>query len=215
MDTIKQKTQPTSKKNSGSNLPAKIDDAAIAVQNLLSLYESKNKVAIIRQASEISSMEKVLQMPGRSQISACRKHNEEGLEKLLKHMLVDLSKSFTITNNLKSDQILEIVAEMMYNWWWLTLEDLQLFFRKIKMGEYGIVYGLDTNKILTWLGDYDSKRLNLIHSIRKDEQYELSGPPMERVSEVARLQDQIGKTRALIAIAKPKGKKTKTNNNKK
>lgn len=116
-----------------------------------------------------------------------RKKSAAELDKLLKTMFVEFAKSFSITNNLTSDQVREIVAEIQINFYFLSLEDISLFLSQVKKGVYGVIFSLDTNKILSWLAKYEQERTDIIvqHHLSEHERnkQDVHGRTAERLSE--------------------------------
>lgn len=133
------------------------------------MYESGDKLAIAELNKNLS-LEGIVENTSKIQISRYRKHEPAAVNKLLIRMLLEFSKSFSITNGLTGDQIKEIAAEIQVNYWHLTLEDVVVFLARVKAGHYSkLITSLDTNKMLTWLKQYDQERLALIMQKRDSE----------------------------------------------
>ena len=82
-------------------------------------------------------------------------HMDE-LEKAVAKMLLDLSESVNCQYNLSVKQLMKCATEIALgeDWYYLSLEDLMLCFKMIEKGEFGEVYRLDSNYILSKIKAY-------------------------------------------------------------
>lgn len=75
-------------------------------------------------------------------------------ELLLEAWLYNLNDFVNVQNKLNSDQIPEIAYLINDRYNSLNMAELTLFFKRIKMGHYGSLYGnLSGDSILRWLGE--------------------------------------------------------------
>lgn len=73
--------------------------------------------------------------------------------------LHDLRKFLNIKNNFDDEQILKTADFILSEYWMLNLADITLFFKYVKLGRYGNLYGrLDGQVILSWLDVYFNER---------------------------------------------------------
>ena len=73
--------------------------------------------------------------------------------------LSGLSNTMNLQNKLNEAQVMEIAVEIISMYYYLTMEDIYLIFRKAKRGEFGKVYGsLSMIDIFEWFTKYDNER---------------------------------------------------------
>jgi hypothetical protein len=133
-------------------------------------YRHGDKLAIATINKDLS-MQRIVDEGAVVQISRYRKHEPAILNDLLMRMLLDFNKGFHERIQMTGDMIREIAAEIQVNYWHLSLEDISVFLAKVKRGDYStLITALDTNKMLTWLKQYDIDRLALIMAKRKSEE---------------------------------------------
>lgn len=129
------------------------------------------------------------------------------INRLLMLMLIDLAKSFSISNNLTEAQVEDAAAEILVTYYWLSLEDISLFLHQVKKSHFGTVYSLDTNKLLYWLSQYDIERTMKIVDLREREHQHLTGDPFSRSSDETSIRAGMNKIIAERIIAAGKKKK--------
>lgn len=79
----------------------------------------------------------------------------------IKIWLVDLNASLNLTRSLNEAQITEAAKLIISEFWGLTIADINIVFKNVKLGKYGELYGtLSIDKILRWFGDYQKERLD-------------------------------------------------------
>jgi hypothetical protein len=82
--------------------------------------------------------------------------------------LYNLNDFLNISRRLKKEQMYETALYIIQDYYYLSIAEIHLFFKKIKKGEFGNLYeGIDGYKILYFLNMFDEERLSIIESKRK------------------------------------------------
>lgn len=73
----------------------------------------------------------------------------------------DLTKSFNLGQTMDSDQVADVINDIIDQYYYLNLEDFRLCFNNAKNGRYDKgIFRLDASVILSWLNKYTSDRVN-------------------------------------------------------
>lgn len=111
-----------------------------------------------------------LENQNRKQISVLAKEDESILIKALGELINQLRDSLNIANTMTPMQSYETSCLLIEKFWYFTLEDFILAFKKIKLGEYSKLYNrLDIATLSADLIQYDSERVQFIEKKRERE----------------------------------------------
>lgn len=116
-----------------------------------SLQENANRLELYRYQSALRLQEAV----NGTALATLRRADEAALLKAVKTLIIALSESLNLTQNLNEGQVVEITFLIAERYYYLKLEELVLVFKKAKMGEYGKTYNrLDVQIIFEWIEKY-------------------------------------------------------------
>lgn len=107
-------------------------------------------------------------------------HGEPFVLRLLVGYIADLVEFFNATRTMSAKQV-TATADLIYqefrHW---NPEDFKVCFNKIKLGEYGKLYeGIDGNKIILFMREYDKERIEVLTDIMKQTAAEKRKKPLE------------------------------------
>lgn len=135
---------------------------SLAMMNLIDIQQSMDLVNAID-----------LDNPERKQICVLRLEDERTLKQAIGELLNQFRESLNITNTLTPYQSYEISGLLIEKFWYFTVNDFLLAFKKIKLGEYGTIYNrIDIATLSIDLMQYDSERLAFIEAERVRQQGE-------------------------------------------
>lgn len=114
-----------------------------------------------------------------------RKENPESLYLVIETLLVKLAMSLNIGKNLEQWQITELAGDICQKYYFYSLEEIILVFKKGRIGEFGQLYDrLDSSVVMAWFEKYDTSeermklvqnfRVSQIHNDKKDQETQLS-----------------------------------------
>lgn len=89
-------------------------------------------------------------------------------------LITDFVHSFNVSQGMNNDQIADLAAMLVSDYWFYTLEDFVVFFHRAKKSEFGKVFNrLDAAIIFEFLKVYDAERMESFF------QYETEGRKLE------------------------------------
>lgn len=92
------------------------------------------------------------------------------MEAYVKLWLIELNELLNATRPLTEAQIDETAYLILSEYNNITIADINIIFRKAKLGEYGDLYGtLSIDKILKWFGEYFNERGNVAGEMSRAE----------------------------------------------
>ncbi len=96
-------------------------------------------------------------------IAAMKKqYGEQNMIGYVSLWLIDLNKYVNAARKMTAPQVLMCASLIVDEFYHLTIADMNLIFKKAKMGEYGSLFEtMSMDKVLTWFRDYMDQRNNL------------------------------------------------------
>lgn len=99
-----------------------------------------------------------------------KQYGERQIEAYIKLWLIELNELLNATRPLTEAQIDETAYLILSEYYNISIADINIIFRKAKLGEYGDLYGtLSIDKILKWFGDYFNERGNVAGEMSRAE----------------------------------------------
>ena len=88
-----------------------------------------------------------------------KEYSPEKIHALVASYLIDFSLLLGLKRPLNEVQIEFIANEIVTNYWYFTIADINVIFRRAKSGYYGEFYeSVNPPKILTWFSQYESEK---------------------------------------------------------
>lgn len=79
----------------------------------------------------------------------------------IKAFILDLNDFLNMKEKMSTVQMDQTAEIILSTYYYLKIADLRFFFNKIKVGDYGLLYKLDGQVILSFLKKYIEERLSL------------------------------------------------------
>lgn len=99
-----------------------------------------------------------------------KQYGERQMEAYIKIWLIELNELLNVARPLKEAQIDEIAYLILSEYNNITIADINIIFRKAKLGEYGELYeSLSMDKILKWFSEYFNDRCNVAGEMSRTE----------------------------------------------
>jgi hypothetical protein len=94
-------------------------------------------------------------------IGACKRAaGEERAKAVMVLILTDLVDFFNVGNSMNANQVINTAEMILDAYGYLKIDDFKLCFNQAKRGDYGQVYRMDGNVILSWIRQYVNDRMN-------------------------------------------------------
>jgi len=97
----------------------------------------------------------------------------EGEAVVLSELIIFVSqqiKFFSVGRGMDSEMLIETAKLLLSEYYWLSIEDFQLFFNKLKLGHYGKSFDrMDGNVILVALIEYTEERMQIANRMSEVE----------------------------------------------
>lgn len=151
-----------------------------------SLTKSETSIQRVLWNNKETSIEKVLESDSKA-LSLIKKENtQESALAFIKAFILDLNDFLNVKEKMNAKQIDQTAEIIFANYYYLKVADLKLFFNKIKMGDYGVLYRIDGQLILSFLKIYTSDRMSIAEekSILDNNRKKLFDIPEEIVKKV-------------------------------
>ena len=160
-------------------LPSTLDKF-LRIYNPRKVQEDLRQVKTVKQAI-------MVQTPS---IATLRKtYGERQIGAYIKLWIIQLNEFLNVARPLKEVQIDECARLILSEYWGMSIADINIVFRKAKMGGYGELYeSLSLNKILGWFKEYYNDRLNTAGQMAREghDNYKYKAEKVERVTTEAR-----------------------------
>ena len=118
-------------------------------QKLMQCLVSEDKFELI-QVERSLTVEKCLSAP----ILLNQKHNEKELIKMIFLIVKRFNDLVNVSKKMNEDQMIDLSADLFDRFGGESMDDILLFFKMARSGEFGDFYRLDSTVILSWLPKY-------------------------------------------------------------
>lgn len=136
-------------------------------KEFLTIY-APNKVK--RDLANVKTIRQALSVQTPSIYELKRTYGAEKVEAYIKIWLIQLNELLNTSRALNEAQIDETAFMIVSEFGNVSIADVNIIFKKAKMGEYGDLYGtLSIDKILRWFGDYFNDRCNTAGEMSREE----------------------------------------------
>lgn len=112
------------------------------------------------------SVEKCISAP----LLVNQKQNEKELIKSIFLIVKRFNDLVNVGKKMNEDQMIDLSADLFDRFGSESLEDVMLFFKMARSGEFGDLYRLDTIVILSWIPKYMDKRITAFHDDRVNQE---------------------------------------------
>lgn len=107
-----------------------------------------------------------------------RDYGSESVEAMIGLYLLDLKRTVPVKNAPSAELIEIISSEIVTEFWQLTMLDIHVVFRRVKLGEYGELYeSWNLPKVMSWFRAYWRDRCALAEQDSINKQYQDSNDP--------------------------------------
>jgi len=105
-----------------------------------------------------------------------KEYSPEKIHALVASYLIDLSLLLGLKRPLNEVQIEFIANEIVARYWYFTIADINVIFRRAKSGYYGEFYeSINPPKILNWFSQYEFEKDQHCIDVNINESYQLRG----------------------------------------
>tara|TARA_R110000744_G_scaffold87868_1_gene171462 strand:+ start:3021 stop:3578 length:558 start_codon:yes stop_codon:yes gene_type:complete len=123
------------------------------------IVKAYQPMEMMRTHSHLKTVEDVVKNKGTALSGLSNTVGKDSLHALIEIHIWNLNSTMNLQNKLNEAQVMEIAVEIISMYYYLTMEDIYLIFRKAKRGEFGKVYGsLSMIDIFEWFTKYDNER---------------------------------------------------------
>lgn len=174
-------------------LPTVINNESLAI------YSPKN---LQLEFKNVTTVTQALQTGSKSMVALKNEFSTKKVEALIKLQLIELNEILNLKRPLNEKQIDDIAVEIVSQWYYLTMADVYLIFRRAKIGWYGEFYeSINMPKILTWFRNYFDERCSEAErqSIERAEQNKYYSN-CERISSQLKKDDLVFHVKKLIEL---------------
>lgn len=89
-------------------------------------------------------------------------HSEKQAIDFLRAMIVSLMKHVNVETGFSAEQVDVLARDVLAEYYYLNVDDIALFFRRIRTGFYGDFYNsLSMEKVHIWLRGYADERMSV------------------------------------------------------
>lgn len=163
--------------NTGKNEMMKPED-------IIRVYQP---TAMVKTHSHIKTIQDVVKSDGIALSGLSKDIGRDRIQALIELHIWQLNSTMNLQNKLNETQVMEIAIEIMSMYYYLTMEDIYLIFRKAKRGEWGKVYGsLSMIDIFEWFSKYDLQRTELYVNKNTEHRHTDSSPRSSEKEKEAR-----------------------------
>jgi hypothetical protein len=124
-----------------------------------------------------------------------KQFGEDFIQAYIEGWIVNLREFLNIGRKMTDVQTQETATLIVDQFYGITLADVNLIFKKVKLGHFGQVYDrLDGQIILSWFSDYYEKRCSAFAEKSMQESEKHKSDPYERTSKPIRFVDIKGES---------------------
>lgn len=153
--------------NTGKNELVKADDVIRAYQ----------PTEMLKTHSHIKTIQDAVKSNGSGLSKLTKDIGSDRIQALIELHIWQLNSTMNLQNKLNETQVMEIAIEIMSMYYYLTMEDIYLIFRKAKRGEWGKVYGsLSMIDVFEWFSKYDLQRTEFYVNKNTENRHNDSSP---------------------------------------
>jgi hypothetical protein len=123
------------------------------------IIEKYQPNAMIKSHRNIKTISDIMKTENSGISALVKQVGEDKIQALIELHIWQLNSTMNLNNKLNETQVMEIAIEIMSIYFYLSIEDIFLVFRKAKRGEFGKVFGsLGMIDIFEWFKKYDEER---------------------------------------------------------
>lgn len=126
--------------------------------------------ACLKTFKGVKTVKQALMVKAPSVGMMVRQYGDTVMEGFIEMWLINLNESINLKRPLKEHQMEECAILVLEEFRHLTIADINIIFRKAKLGEYGELYEtLSIDKVLTWFREYFEVRCDVAGSMTRQE----------------------------------------------
>lgn len=126
------------------------------------------------QGIKVATIEDCLKSDGKALATIRKEVGEMQVIAAVQILILNLCEFFSVGKNMNNNQIKETARLLVKDYYYLKIDDLRLFFDKMKGGAYGQLYDrLDGSVILNNLREYCEERISVAEELNHKKHVEL------------------------------------------
>jgi len=119
-------------------------------------------------------------------------HSEDFILAYIEMWLIDLNDFLNVTRKMNEPQIKQTALFIIQEYYYYKISDLNLIFKRIKNGAYGILYeSIDGAKILNYFSEYSKERVNSSIDLQENTIPDYKDDNHERSSSTVKIDKQM------------------------
>ena len=189
--------------NKGNNIPQRVKSQELVKITKTQFLKDFSIPAVQKKCRKINEIEQAIKSGTPSLAKINKQFGEDFLLAYIEGWIVNLREFLNVGRNMTDTQTQETALLIMEQYYNITVAEINLIFKKAKIGHFGQIYDrLDGQVILSWFDIYYKNRCHTFaeNSIQEADKYK--DDPHERYSTKRKNKERSVKIETIIASAK-------------